>query len=264
MRRLRSHGFVLASIGAVVVGLIAASAFAANIAGTAGNDTLRGTAKADKIAGGPGNDKLYGLAGNDVLLGGAGNDVLSGGPGADVLNCGPGRDTALADKSDKVAGCEVVKGLPKPPPPPPPPATTTTPLPPPPTLLPGNYCGFSEQGPGVCVTTSADARTVDEFATSSIMDCSTTGLNFRTSFRLTIPGAAVPILADNSFSYSYEGPDVGPDGFTNIHEIFFIKGVFTADGHADGTFAFTSLTFDYSGFHYTCTQGAVGWHATKQ
>lgn len=240
----------MAPAGLVVVGLVAASAFAANIAGTAGNDTLRGAAKADKIAGGPGNDKLYGLV---------------GGPGADVLNCGLGRDTATADRSDKVIGCEVVKGLPKPPPPPPPPPTTTTPPPPPPaTVQAGNYCGFSEQGPGVCVTTSADSRTVDEFATSSIMDCSTTGLNFRTSFRLTIPGAGVPILADNSFSYSFEGPDVGPDGFSNIHAIFFIKGVFIADGHADGTFAFTSLTFDYSGFHYICTQGAVGWHATKQ
>ena len=170
-RRLRSHGFVLAAIGAVVVGLVAASAFAANIAGTVGNDTLRGTAKADKITGGPGNDKLYGLGGNDVLLGGAGNDVLSGGPGADVLNCGPGRDTALADKSDKVTGCEVVKGLPKLPPPPPPPPTTTTPPPPPPaTVQAENYCGFSEQGPGLCVTTNGSGTAVATFATSALID----------------------------------------------------------------------------------------------
>ena len=162
-RRLRSHGFVLAAIGAVVVGLVAASAFAANIAGTVGNDTLRGTAKADKITGGPGNDKLYGLGGNDVLLGGAGNDVLSGGPGADALNCGPGRDTALADKSDKVTGCEVVKGLPKPPPPPPPPPTTTA-TPPPPTvspLTPGSYKGATQDGNSVFFTVTGDRRMTD-------------------------------------------------------------------------------------------------------
>ena len=270
MRRLRFPGLAAGVVAAAVVGVVAASAFAANIVGTARNDTLRGTAKADKIVGGAGNDKLYGLAGNDVLLGGAGNDVLSGGPGADVLNCGPGRDTALADKSDKVTGCEIVKGLPKPPPPPPsPPPTTATPPPPPPpppppTLLPGNYCGFSEQGPGVCITTSADGRTVDQFATSSLMDCTGGGQSFRAGFRLTIPAAGVPILADNSFSYSFQGSDTGPDGFSNISENYFIKGVFTTDGHADGTFAFTSLSFDYSGAHFVCTQGAVGWHATKQ
>jgi lysophospholipase L1-like esterase len=43
-----------------------------------------------------------------------------GGTGADVLLCGRGRDVAVADMSDTVKACEVVKGLPKAPPPPPP------------------------------------------------------------------------------------------------------------------------------------------------
>jgi hypothetical protein len=107
-----------ARLGALVAALatiVAASAVAANIPGTAKNDTLRGTAKADKLSGKAGNDKLYGLAGNDYLNGGAGNDVLVGGPGADTLVCGPGIDTAFADAADKVAAdCENVKGLPKP------------------------------------------------------------------------------------------------------------------------------------------------------
>jgi lysophospholipase L1-like esterase len=79
---------------------------------------VKGTAHADKLYGKSGNDRLYGYAGNDLLVGGAGDDLLVGGPGADTLNCGPGRDTAIADKSDTIKGCEVVKGLPPPIPPP--------------------------------------------------------------------------------------------------------------------------------------------------
>jgi lysophospholipase L1-like esterase len=91
------------------------------IVGTPKGDVIRGSAKADKIYGKAGNDRLYGYGGKDLLVGGAGNDLLVGGAGADVLVCGAGRDVAIADKSDNVTGCEVVKGLPKPPPPPPPP-----------------------------------------------------------------------------------------------------------------------------------------------
>jgi RTX calcium-binding nonapeptide repeat (4 copies) len=234
---------------------------------SARNDTLRGTAKADRITGGAGNDKLYGLGGNDVLLGGPGNDLLVGGPGADVLNCGAGRDTAIADKTDKVVGCEVVKGLPKPKPPPPPPpppttTTTTTTTPPPAAVIPGEYCGFSEQGPGLCLTTSADGTAVTVFATSAIIDC--TG-GTRATFRVTISGTAVPIQADGSFSYDFNGTLTDPSGqLTNIKESEFIKGKFTTDGKADGTFALSTVSFGYSGQHYDCTQGAVGWHVTKQ
>ena len=102
--------------------LAAGVARAVTIVGTPKGDVLRGSAKADKIYGKAGNDRLYGYGGKDLLVGGAGNDLLVGGAGADVLVCGAGRDVAIADKSDNVKGCEVVKGLPKPPPPPPPPA----------------------------------------------------------------------------------------------------------------------------------------------
>jgi hypothetical protein len=118
-RRRRRIGLGFRSIVAVLTialaGLAVASAFAANINGTAKNDTLRGGPKADKIFGRAGNDKLYGMGGADLLNGGPGNDRLVGGPGADVLVCGPGADTATADAQDKVrADCETVTGLPKP------------------------------------------------------------------------------------------------------------------------------------------------------
>jgi lysophospholipase L1-like esterase len=86
-------------------------AFAATVVGSPRADVLKGSQRADKMYGKGGNDRLYGYAGNDLLVGGA---------GADALFCGAGRDVAIADKRDRLRGCEVVKGLPKAPPPPPP------------------------------------------------------------------------------------------------------------------------------------------------
>jgi Tol biopolymer transport system component len=114
-------------------------------AGTAKRDRIRGSRGSDRIAGGRGNDKLLGLAGadcisggagNDTLNGGSGNDTLSGGPGRDRIvagggrnrvsggsgndtinvrnhrrdrvNCGKGRDRVVADRVDRLRGCEKV------------------------------------------------------------------------------------------------------------------------------------------------------------
>jgi Ca2+-binding RTX toxin-like protein len=59
--------------------------FAANIQGTAGDDTLNGTPKADTINGLDGNDKLFGKSGDDTLDGGNGDDEIYGGPGNDEI-----------------------------------------------------------------------------------------------------------------------------------------------------------------------------------
>src|SRR5947209_8625421 len=69
------------ALTAVAVAGLAASAWAANIHGTAHNDLLRGTPGNDAIRGLAGNDRIYGLGGNDKLYGGPGNDHLYGGPG---------------------------------------------------------------------------------------------------------------------------------------------------------------------------------------
>jgi lysophospholipase L1-like esterase len=111
--RLGTMAMSAAAAGVAVVAMLAV--------GAAWAGTIVGTSKGDILRGSPHNDKIYGKAGNDRLYGYGGDDLLVGGAGADVLACGAGRDVAIADKNDKVIGCEVVKGLPKPPPPPPPP-----------------------------------------------------------------------------------------------------------------------------------------------
>lgn len=87
--------------------------------GAAWAGTIVGTPKGETLKGSPRSDRMYGKAGNDRLYGYAGDDLLVGGTGTDLLACGTGRDVAIVDKSDKVTGCEIVRGLPKPPPPPP-------------------------------------------------------------------------------------------------------------------------------------------------
>jgi Tol biopolymer transport system component len=116
-------------------------------AGTAKADRIKGSSGSDRIVGGRGRDRLFGLGGNDCISGGAGNDTISGGKGndtlsggagndkitagpgrnkvsggagndtinvrnhkRDIVNCGPGKkDRVIADKIDKLRGCERVK-----------------------------------------------------------------------------------------------------------------------------------------------------------
>jgi Ca2+-binding RTX toxin-like protein len=101
------------------------------IVGGRGRDKLFGLGGADCISGGAGNDTISGGKGNDTLSGGAGNDRITAGPGRntvsggagndtinvrnhkrDIVNCGPGKkDRVIADKIDKLRGCERVRRL---------------------------------------------------------------------------------------------------------------------------------------------------------
>jgi RTX calcium-binding nonapeptide repeat (4 copies)/Divergent InlB B-repeat domain len=89
------------------------------IRGLGGNDCLFGEGGNDDVRGGRGNDAVSGGTGSDQLNGGTGRDALQGGPGRDrivavdrardVIRCGRGRDTVLADRVDRVLGCELVR-----------------------------------------------------------------------------------------------------------------------------------------------------------
>jgi Ca2+-binding RTX toxin-like protein len=82
-------------------------ALAANVFGTAGNDTLNGGANADQIFGLGGNDTLNGRAGNDFLFGGEGNDTLTGGTGDDQLFGEAGDDRLVWSTGD---GSDLIEG----------------------------------------------------------------------------------------------------------------------------------------------------------
>jgi uncharacterized repeat protein (TIGR01451 family) len=87
--------------------------------GGPGNDFLSGGRGNDRENGGPGDDTVNGDGGRDTLNGGTGNDTLNGGTGNDTIkardrtrdkvDCGPGKDKVVADRKDKLTGCELVK-----------------------------------------------------------------------------------------------------------------------------------------------------------
>lgn len=238
---------------------VAASALAATIGGTARADVIHGTKHADVIRGLAGNDKLYGLAGNDKLYGGADNDTLSGGPGADLLNCGPGRDTALADRADKVVGCEIVKRTPPAPRPPtpqppptttaePPPTTTTTAAPAPQA---GHYCGFTNNGGSICfdVTNPPQAFTNATWTvTFDANDCSPAAGG---TVDYTTTGSA-RLAADGTFDFEITSGDSAGT---------YVKGTVDTAGGASGVLHVHSV-IQSGGTTFTCGIDAT-WTAKK-
>jgi Ca2+-binding RTX toxin-like protein len=78
--------------------------------GEAGDDELEGGRGDDRLSGGAGNDQLNGGYGRDRVEGGPGNDtVVARGGGSDQVDCGPGRDVVIADRTDRLSGCETVR-----------------------------------------------------------------------------------------------------------------------------------------------------------
>ena len=269
-------------------GTIRGTAKADTLRGGPGADTIYGLGGNDSLNGLAGNDKLFGGPGNDKLAGGPGNDTISGGPGVDRISCGPGKDVAVGDAKDKAtADCETKRGFAPPTPPAPPPTkaacengkdddgdgkvdypadlgcdTTTdedeTDPPPLKKAQGGKYCGFTQQGPGICVTVSADGAHVEKFETTSIIDCPD---GSRWQVRVTFSGRQIPLDENLAFEFSYTGPLTGG---TNVTADEFVNGTFTEDGKASGTFALRKFAFDNEGKHLECTQGAVGWNVKHE
>ena len=93
--------------------------------GGSGNDCMFGGSEDDVVYGSTGNDEMgfycYEFifdTGEDIFYGGDGNDFIwswdysgSGKPKRDVVQCGGGRDEVLADKLDRLSGCEKVDRL---------------------------------------------------------------------------------------------------------------------------------------------------------
>ena len=83
-----------ALVVAAVVGslALAASALAAVVDGTPGDDRLHGTPNADVIRAFDGNDRVNARNGNDLVRAGKGDDTVWGDAGSDILFGGVGND----------------------------------------------------------------------------------------------------------------------------------------------------------------------------
>jgi hypothetical protein len=262
MRRLA----VRSSAVAVLLGAGAASGWAATIGGTSHADVIHGTPRADVIHGLGGNDTIYGGAGNDKLYGGAGNDLLVGGPGLDLLDCGTGHDTAIAGAGDRVVHCEVVKRLR--PTQEPPPNTNPNPTPPPTTtattttatttttagMTPqtGQYCGFTNNGGGLCFNINGPPYVFTNLTWSLTFDAHDCDPPSDGSVNYTTFGSAA-VQTDGSFDfYLASGNAAGSD----------IKGVLDSTGGASGTMHIQTVFVESSG-NITCQLNAT-WTAARQ
>jgi len=246
---------LIAGVTLSVVLAAASSASAGSIVGTPGADVLRGTQRADLLLGKAGDDQLYGLGGNDVL---------TGGPGIDRFFCGRGRDVVNAQVGETVSrDCELVRRAAAPPtvaPPPPPAPPTPQPPAPAPSAPHGSYCGYTGQGPGICLTTSADGRAITELATSALVDC-TDGSRWTVGVRFS--GRMLPLSPDLSFSFDYAGPLSSSDD-SDFQATYTIRGTLTPEGRATGTVAISTVSFTDEGTRYSCAQNGVTWSATRQ
>ncbi|MBA2545618.1 MAG: hypothetical protein H0V15_01965, partial [Solirubrobacterales bacterium] len=64
----------------------------------------------DQLSGGNSRDRLIGGRGADLINGGSGDDLVKARDGTrDKIDCGSGTDRLVADKIDKVRGCETVR-----------------------------------------------------------------------------------------------------------------------------------------------------------
>jgi hypothetical protein len=136
---------------------------------------------------------------------------------------------------------------PPPPPPPPPPA---------PAAKAGRYCGFNDQGKSVCFSVTDDTKNVTAFATQSIVTC---GDGSRWIWTLGF-GSRVPIKADLTFAYSYDGTLTSSStSLTNLHATYSINGSFDTEGNAKGTLALTAMSWDENGKHYDCNSAPYAW-----
>src|SRR5205807_607517 len=91
-----------------------------------------------------------------------------------------------------------------------------------PKVRPGIYCGNTDQGPPLCLTTSPDGSGVIKLTTSSLVDCSPP---VRFEFQLSFSGGFTPILPDLTFSFTYSGPlSSGSRDVTHIQTSYFLKG----------------------------------------
>jgi hypothetical protein len=73
-----------------------------------------------------------------------------------------------------------------------------------PHVVPGTYCGITEQERRVCLRTSARARAVVAFRSWSTVDC-TTGVDaspVQFLIPLGVSGGAIPILRSRAFRFA--------------------------------------------------------------
>ena len=128
-----------------------------------------------------------------------------------------------------------------------------------PTARPGTYCGFTDQGFGLCFVVAGPPWTVSDFRTVVRTECTPPASHGVSSTDPT----SYAIRDDNTFAFSRTGTGTSPSGSFTV--TFTMQGAFDASGStASGTLS-ARLTFtDASGERYECDSRPFAWTARRE
>jgi hypothetical protein len=126
---------------------------------------------------------------------------------------------------------------------------------PPPAATPGRYCGFTNQGPSVCLDVDATGRTVTRLEVGVVVLCN----NRTTEVELTLVFTDMQVGANLGFGKSvasFEGLISGSGA---------VSGYLDPDGGtgAHGSVRVQLPVFDKDGSRYTCGVTSTLWEARR-
>lgn len=130
---------------------------------------------------------------------------------------------------------------------------------PPPSAVPGKYCGFTLQGPGVCFDVAPSGREVTHFESAVVLRC--------------FPGGAPPSEIEVSLTYTGSVPIGGHLGFASsrlpveglISGTAGFSGLLDPSGAtASGAVGLGPAILDYEGTRYNCFPATGRWEARRQ
>jgi hypothetical protein len=127
---------------------------------------------------------------------------------------------------------------------------------PPPAATPGTYCGFTNQGPSVCLDVAAGGRMVTRIQIGVVVLC-----NQRTTeVEVTLEFNDLPLRGNLGFGQGLSSIE----GF--ISGTASVTGLLDPDGGtgAHGSVRLQLPVFDHEGSRYTCGVGTALWEARRQ
>ena len=127
---------------------------------------------------------------------------------------------------------------------------------PPPAATPGTYCGFTNQGPSICVDVAATGREVARLEVGVVVLCN--GRTTEVEVKMVFTG--IPIGGNLGFGTS-SSTLAGLISGTG-----FISGLLDPNGGtgAHGSVRLQLPVFDLEGTRYTCGVGTAQWEARRQ
>ena len=129
---------------------------------------------------------------------------------------------------------------------------------PPGKATPGHYAGTTNASGSIAFDVTTGGTAVTNLTVVGPVDCTDT-----TSWTWTISSAGTTaITASRTFTRSYNGGlTISSSTYSNIKVAYTLSGTLTSTGSASGKFQVTSMSWDASGKHYTCTGALTSWTA---